>query len=157
MSTTQTELVLYRNGEPIVCSPASEGIQLPRHGVCLCVLGCICHKMCTQVFYEFVKSLKRLISSSRCNRLAVLVNTMGGQWLTTTVHIVIYWLLFVFYTVKKIQSTICRYRLIYIYQWRETRFYIFKNIKKALHTCKWLEYTSSMFFFSELKSIDLLC
>ncbi len=67
--------------------------------VSVCSRGSICHKTCAHKFkthfYEFIKSLKRLISSSRCNRLAALVNTMGGQWLTTIVHIVIYWLLYV--------------------------------------------------------------
>ncbi len=67
--------------------------------VSVCSRGSICHKTCAHKFkthfYEFIKSLKRLISSSRCNRLAALVNTMGGQWMTTIVHIVIYWLLYV--------------------------------------------------------------
>lgn len=62
------------------------------------------HTSVKLIFYEFVKSLKRLISSSRCNWLSVLVNAMGGQWLTTTVHIVIYWLLFVFYTVRQFEK-----------------------------------------------------
>ncbi len=51
--------------------------------VSVCSRGSICHKTCAHKFkthfYEFIKSLKRLISSSRCNRLAALVNTMGGQ------------------------------------------------------------------------------
>lgn len=53
--------------------------------------------MCTQFetsfkpgLYEFIKSLKMLISCCRYNWFEELVNTMGGKLLRGAVHIVIF-------------------------------------------------------------------